>query len=134
MSPVLRSTTRMLAGAGMAFTLLFTAACDNDDDPFVPVATELSVTAGNNQTLAINTASQPLTVTLLDQNDDPIANRTVNWSVTSGTGTVESATSTTNAQGIATMTFTSGATTGAVVVTASVAGVTTPATFNLMVQ
>ena len=133
MPSVLLRTTRLLATAGLATSLLFTAACDDDDDPFVPVPTTLTLTSGNNQTLAKNAASQPLTVTLLDQEGDPISNRTVNWAVATGTGTLTSATSATNAQGVATMTFTSGATAGAASVTATVAGLT-PITFNLTVQ
>ena len=133
MPSVLLKSTRMLAAAAMTMSLLFTAACDDDDDPFVPVPTELNITSGDNQNIAVSTASAPLTVTLLDQNDDPIANRTINWTIASGDGTLASATSTTNAQGVATMVFTSGATAGAVTVTASVAG-TTPVTFDITVQ
>jgi hypothetical protein len=133
MHSALKGTTRMLAGAAIAVSLLFTAACDDDDDPFVPVPTELTLTSGNNQTLAVSTASAPLTVTLLDQNDDPVAGRTVNWTVATGTGTLTSATSVTNAEGVATMTFTSATTVGAATVTATVTGVS-PVTFNLMVE
>jgi hypothetical protein len=129
----LRSTTRMLAGAGMALSLMFTAACDDDDPIEPPVATELNITSGDNQTIAVNTAGSPMTVTLLDQNDDPIAGRTVNWTVATGTGTLASATSVTNNLGVATMTFTSGATAGTATVTASVAGLTA-VTFDYTVQ
>lgn len=129
----LRSTTRMLAGAGMALSLMLTAACDDDDPVEPPVATELNITSGDNQTIAVSTASAPMTVTLLDQNDDPIAGRTVNWAVATGTGTLASASSVTNAQGVASMTFTSAATAGNATVTATVAGLT-PATFDFVVQ
>jgi hypothetical protein len=129
----LRSTTRMLAGAGMALSLMFTAACDDDDPVEPPVATELNITSGDNQTIAVNTASAPMTVTVLDQNDDPMAGRTVTWNVVTGTGTLASTTSVTNAQGVATMTFTSGATAGTATVTATVAGLT-PVTFDFIVQ
>jgi hypothetical protein len=133
MHHALRSTTRMLAGAGMALSLMFTAACDDDDPVEPPVATVLQITSGDNQTLAVNTAGAPMTVTLLDDDNDPIAGRTVNWAVATGTGTLASSTSVTNAQGVATMTFTSGATAGAATVTASVSGVT-PVTFDYVVQ
>ena len=33
----LRNTTRLLAGAGMAMSLMFTAACDDDDEDPVSV-------------------------------------------------------------------------------------------------
>jgi hypothetical protein len=123
----------MLAGAGMAFSLMFTAACDDDDPVEPPVATELNITSGDDQTIAASTASAPLTVTLLDQNDDPIAGRTVTWAVVTGDGTLASTTSVTNDLGVATMTFTSGITVGAATVTATVTGLT-PATFDIMVQ
>lgn len=133
MQSALKGTTRILAGAGMALSLLFTAACD-DDDPVEPqVPTELNITSGNNQTIAKSTASAPLTVTLLDQDDDPIAGRTVTWAVATGTGTLASATSVTNASGVATMVFTSGTAAGAATVTATVTGLA-PVTFNITVQ
>jgi len=127
------TTTRMLAGAGMALSLLFTAACDDDDDPIVPVPTELNITSGDNQNIAKSAVSAPLTVTLLDQDDDPIAGRTVAWAVVTGTGTLASSTSATNASGVATMTFTAGTVAGAATVTATVTGVA-PVTFDITVQ
>ena len=132
MSVALKGATRLLAGAGMAVSLLFAAACDDDDDPFVPVVTTITMTSGSPQSVPRSTASQPLTVTVKDQNGDPIANRTVNWTVATGTGTLTSATSVTNAQGVATMTFTAGATAGAATVTATV-GNLTPVTFNITI-
>jgi hypothetical protein len=107
--------TRLLAGAGMAVSLLFAAGCDDDDDPFVPVVTTITMTSGSPQTVARNTASQPLTVTVRDQN------------------TLASTTSVTNPQGVATMTYTAGATAGTATVTASI-GTLTPVTFNITVN
>ena len=131
----LRNTTRLLAGAGMAMSLMFTAACDDDDeDPIEPpVATVLSITSGDNQTIAVSTTGSPMTVTLLDQNDDPIAGRSVSWSVATGTGTLASSSSVTDAQGVASMTFTSGTTAANATVTATVSGVD-PVTFDYVVQ
>ena len=132
MAAAFKGATRLLAGAGMAVSLLFSAACDDEDDPFVPVVTTITLTSGNPQTIARNGTSQPLTVTVRDQNGDPIANRTVNWTVATGGGTLTSATSVTNAQGVATMTYTAGATAGAATVTATV-GNLTPVTFNFTI-
>ena len=132
MHSVLKPSMRTLAGAAMALTLLFTAACDDDDDPFVPIPSELNIVSGDDQTIPVGTASAPLTVTLLDQNDDPIAGRTVTWTVVTGSGTLASASSVTNDQGIATMVFTAGTTGGAATVTAAVTGVA-PVTFDIMV-
>ena len=132
MHHALRSTTRMFAGAGMALSLMFAAACDDDDPVEPPVATVLQITSGDNQTIAVNTAGAPMTVTLLDEDNDPIAGRTVNWAVATGTGTLASTSSVTNAQGVATMTFTSGATAGNATVTATVGSLT--ATFDYVVE
>jgi adhesin/invasin len=133
MAVALKGATRLLAGAGMAVSLLFGAACDDDDDPFVPVVTTITMTSGSPQTVARNATSQPLTVTVKDQNGDPIANRTVNWAVATGGGTLTSTTSTTTAQGVATMTYTAPATVGTATVTASV-GTLTPVTFNITIN
>ena len=133
MSAALKGTTRLLAGAGMVVSLLFAAACDDDDEPFVPVVTTITMTSGSPQTVARNGTSQPLTVTVKDQNGDPIANRTVNWAVATGGGTLTSTSSTTNASGVATMTYTAPATAGAATVTATV-GNLTPVTFTLTIQ
>ena len=109
----------------MAVSLLFAAACDDDDDPFVPVVTTITLTSGSQP-------SQPLSVTVKDQNGDPISGLTVNWTVATGTGTLTSATSVTNAQGVATMIFTAGATAGTATVTATV-GNLTPVAFNFTI-
>ena len=133
MAVALKRATRLLAGAGMAVSLLFAAGCDDDDDPFVPVVTTITLTSGNPQTIARNATSQPLTVTVRDQNGDPISGRTVTWAVATGGGTLTSTSSLTNAQGVATMTYTAGAAAGAATVTATV-GTLTPVTFNITVS
>ena len=133
MTAVMKGATRFLAGAGMAVSLLFAAGCDDDDDPFVPVVTTITMTSGSPQTVARNATSTPLTVTVKDQNGDPIPNRTVNWAVATGGGTLASSTSVTNTQGVATMTYTAGATVGTATVTATV-GNLTPVTFNLTIN
>jgi hypothetical protein len=134
MAVALKGATRLLAGAGMAVSLLFAAGCDDDDDdPFVPVVTTITMTSGSPQTVARNATSQPLTVTVRDQNGDPLSGRTVNWAVASGGGTLASTSSVTNAQGVATMTYTAGATVGTATVTASV-GTLTPVTFTITVN
>ena len=133
MTAVMKGATRFLAGAGMAVSLLLAAGCDDDDDPFVPVVTTVTMTSGSPQTVARNATSTPLTVTVKDQNGDPITGRTVNWAVATGGGTLASSTSVTNAQGVATMTYTAGATAGTATVTATV-GNLTPVTFNLTIN
>lgn len=133
MHTAFRTSTRMLASAGMALSLLFTAACDDDDPVEPPVPTELNIVSGDDQTIAMGSVSAPLSVTVLDQNDNPLQGLTVTWAVVTGNGTLASATSVTNNLGVATMTFTAGTTPGAASVTATVASLT-PVTFDIMVQ
>jgi adhesin/invasin len=133
MAVALKGATRLVAGAGMAVSLLFAAGCDDDDDPFVPVVTTITMTSGSPQTVARNGTSQPLTVTVRDQSGDPISGRTVTWAVATGGGTLSSTSSQTNAQGVATMTYTAGAPAGAATVTATV-GTLPPVTFNITVS
>lgn len=128
-----KAPVRLLAAAGMAFSLLFVGACDDDDPTDVPVATSVAVESGNNQTIAVSTAAAPLMVTVLDQDDDEMQGVPVTWSITSGGGTLSATSSTTNADGNASVTYTSPGTTGAKIITATVAGL--PAvTFTITVQ
>ena len=49
MQSVFRGSTRLLAGAGVALSLLFTAACDDDDPIEPPVPTELNIVSGDDR-------------------------------------------------------------------------------------
>jgi hypothetical protein len=122
----------------MALALVIAVGCDDDDDDdqtAPPVATELSIASGNNQTVTVSTAAtDPLVVTVLDQFDDPMPGVSVAWVVATGGGTLSGATSTTDAQGQAQITYTAGATAEAVTVTAAVTGITSPVTFNITVE
>ena len=135
MSSALRGTARMLAAAGVSLTLLFAAGCGDDDAVLAPpVADQITITGGNNQAIPVSTAGTPLEVTVVDQYDDAIAGVTVNWAVISGSGTLASLTSVTNANGEATVVFTAGTTPGPVIVTATVTGLTITVPFTLTVQ
>jgi Big-like domain-containing protein len=127
---------RLTATALAAVALSLTTACDDYDDDIVepPRAAEVEIVAGNPQTVARNAASQPLVVRVNDERDDPMSGVTVTFAVTTGTGTLSSATAVTGSNGQAQVVFTAGATTGAVTVTATVAGVTLPATFSITVN
>ena len=102
------------------------AACGSDDDVtnvVTPTPTSISVTTStNNQTGTVGTAlATPLSVKVVDQNGNAVSGATVSWAVGTGGGTLGSATSTTDANGIATMTWTLPNTAGAYTVTASIA-------------
>jgi len=123
MHAALRGSTRLLAMAGAALTLVFAPGCD-DDDPVAPaVAFDLNITSGNNQTLARSAVSAPMVVNLLDQYGDPMAGQIVTWDIETGGGSLVSETSTTDADGEATTTYTAGIVPGAITIEARVTGV-----------
>lgn len=102
-----------LAGAdGSPVTFSATAA------PGVPAT--LIEFAGSDQTGVINTAfAQQLQVKVTDQFNNPRAGIAVDWAVQSGPVTVGTASSVTNASGVASVTVNAGATAGAAVVRAT---------------
>jgi adhesin/invasin len=102
------------------------AACGDDGDVTNVVTTtptSLSITTGtNNQTGVVGTAlGTPLSVKVIDQNGAAVAGATVTWAVSNNGGTLGSATSTTDANGIATMTWTLPNAAGSYTVIASIA-------------
>jgi uncharacterized protein with beta-barrel porin domain len=88
----------------------------------------LTVVSGNGQTLAAGVASAPMEVELTDAGGLPVAGATINWSASAGT--LASATSVTNAAGIASNTVTVSVA-GAVEVTASSTLAAAPVVFSL---
>ncbi len=88
-------------------------------------ATTLAVNGGQAQSGSLNTVlAAPLSVLVTDAGGNPIAARAITWAVTYGGGSVDSATSHTNAAGIATTHLTLGPSLLADTVTATSAGLT----------
>ncbi len=74
----------------------------------------MSIVSGNNQSATVgNALPNPLVVRVANAANQAIPNVVVSWTVTQGGGTLGSATSTTNAQGQASNTYTAGAAAGA---------------------
>ena len=101
-----------LALVGVASTL-FLGACDDKFDfsnVIVPVASTLTVVAGSNSQVGIagQALPVPITVHVLDQNGNLIAAAIVSWTIIGPSGSVSSATSTTNASGDASAIWTLG--------------------------
>lgn len=116
-----RAATRALTAA-----LLATAAACNSSDTNSPslVATTISASVGIDAQTTTAGSATPSTISVLvfDQTGSALANSTVSWSVASGGGTVSSASSTTDANGLAAVTWTLGTTAGANSLVASLAG------------
>jgi hypothetical protein len=111
-----RSFVRWLAPVVSGALLLSSAACDNKNDINAVVlnATSISVSTGNGQVgLTSQPLAQPIVVHVLDQNGASLANAVVTWTVLSGGGSVGAATSQTDVNGNASITWTMGPTAGA---------------------
>ena len=102
-----------------AFALAL-GACNSAEGP--PVPGGVAVVSGNSQFAVVGSAAaNPLVVLVTDQNGSPLPNTAVSWTVTSGGGAVTDTSSTSDATGHATTTYTAGPRTGAATVVATVA-------------
>jgi adhesin/invasin len=86
-------------------------------------ATNIAIFSGNLQTEIVGRALPlPLVVQVTDQFGSPVAGATVTWARSSGSGSVSAATTTTIANGTASITYTLGAAPGGEVITATLQG------------
>ena len=113
-----QSATATLAGAtGSPVTFGATATSG--------AATQLSLASGNNQTAVVSTVfANPVAVKVGDQFGNGVAGDTVDWAVTSGSASVFSNKSVSDAGGIASNSLVAGATPGPVTFTATSTGLT----------
>lgn len=96
-------------GTTLTATFSATASAAIDNTPAV-----ITVVSGNNQSATVGQAlPNPLVVRVANAANQAIPNVVVSWTVTQGGGTLGSATSTTNAQGQASNSYTVGASAGA---------------------
>ena len=123
-APSLRTTVFLIA-------LVAATGCTLNTDVMGPAV--LIKVSGDGQSAAVNTLFPgDLSVVVANQFGEPLAGETVNWRIVSGGGALSAAAVQTDEAGTASVTYTSGATTGSVVIEARVSGV--PAlTFNLTV-
>jgi len=108
---------RTLLALGFALSL---GACEFNS-PAIPAA----ILPANGSTQEVNAsavAPTPLTVRVIDHNQDEMDGVTVNWVVRKGNGTVSAASTTTDDNGLSSVTFTAGSTLGLNEVTAEVPG------------
>jgi len=117
-----------LAPAALGLFVAFGLACNDSGGPVSP-STLVRFSGDGQGTLTGGQLSNPLTVRVTGSNGQPFPGATVTWTVTAGTATPGSATSVSDAQGLASTTLTLGATPGAIGVQAAVASIT-PVTFT----
>lgn len=92
----------------------------------------IAVVSGDAQSAKTQEAvSQPFVVAVTDADGATVSGATVTWAVVDGPGSVSPTSSTTNAQGQASATFTGGTTLGTSSVRASVSGLTETADFSV---
>lgn len=114
--------------ASLAALAASLAACSAD--PLDPTSVRaMVITSGNNQTVPVGGATNPLVVTVYDQTGSPRPGSVVTFAIQSGGGSLGATAVTTGNDGQASTTYTAGTTTGPVVVAASVAGLRSPVTF-----
>jgi hypothetical protein len=99
-----------------------------------PVISSITATGGTPQSTTIQDPfAAPLQATVLDNSSQPVAGVRVTFAAPSSgaSATLSSTTATTNSSGVASVTATANGSVGSYSVTASVAGVGTPASFSL---
>ena len=120
------SPLRILAGLSLIGAL---SACTE------PTPVYLANTAGGTQTVAVGAqAPTPLTVTVQDYNKDPKEGVEIIWWIKSGAGSISATSTTTNDDGVSSVTYTAGATAGTTVITASVPALGASVTYTMIVQ
>lgn len=123
------SALRSMIGLSL---LVAVNACDFTSPPS---AEYLANTAGGVQTVAVGAqAATPLTVTVRDTDLDPIKGVTVLWKITSGGGSLSAGSSTTNGDGVTSVTFTAGTAAGTTNIAATVPGLGATVGFTITVQ
>lgn len=130
MTRVLRNapSRRKLA---MLITLVAATGCTLNTDVSGPTA--IVNFSGDQQSAPTNTAlPTPLVVLVVSQFAQPVQNVAVTWTIVSGAGTLGAASTQTDSNGLASVTYTTGPTAGAAVIQARVSGVP-PITFNITI-
>ena len=128
-----RRTSFVLGSLLLALALPSACGGDSPTDPGTgnPPTTAMVATSGTSQSKVAGTASDVMTVKVTS-NGAPVANAVVAWSTTGGQ--LQSATTTTNADGITSNTLTSvGSAAGSVTVTAITSGANTSFTITVTV-
>ena len=125
---------RALRVAPLAAAALLIAACNGSPGP--ATASGVAVVSGSEQfAVAGSPTANPLVVLVTDDNGNPFGNAKVVWTVSSGGGAVGDSTSTSDASGHTSMTYTAGSNPGVATIVATVASVWTASfTIHIVAQ
>lgn len=124
---------RLLITRMVAFVIAPVAlsGCSLNVDPAAPAA--IVVVSGQNQTAPINTMLPvDLSVAVTTQFGQPLLNQMITWTVVTGAGTLQPATSTTTGSGVASTSYTTGTAAGTDQIQAKTNGLP-PVTFTVTV-
>jgi hypothetical protein len=129
---MVRALRLALSPLNVAFLITLVAAtgCTLDTDVSGPVA--LLKVSGDQSGPTNTTLATPLAVLVTNQFGERIRNVTVTWTIASGGGTLSAPSTLSDDSGVASVTYTTGATTGLVVIRAQVSGIP-PLSFNITV-
>ena len=127
----------LVAGSAFVVAALAWSACSTDStDPGngngnVGPPANVAIVSGNNQRIMVQVALlSALVVVVTDADGDAVSGETVDWAITQGGGSLSTPSSTTNANGQASVTLTAGMDEETIQVTASVDGVTSAPVFS----
>lgn len=117
-----RLTTARFKLLSAAIAIVALAACKLSTDN--PISLTLGALKGDNQTAPAGTVfPDSLSVIVLDQYGFSTEGVTVAWAITSGGGSLSADTTTTDVNGISSVTYTAGLTPGRATITATVVGI-----------
>lgn len=122
--PLKTSIRSLLASTGSI------SKCSNNFTVAAGAPTQIAINSGNNQTDEVASILAPFEVLVTDANDNLVPSATVNWSITSGSGTLSANSSQTNSSGLASSTLTLGTALGISNVEATINGTTTSVSFT----
>jgi len=109
------ASPRIVRGTLACIIALAAVACsDSSNNTTAPlVATSIAAAGGQSLSGVVGQSlSAPVTVLVTDQNGAPVANATVSWAVNASSGTLSAPSSTTDANGMASVTWTLGTVAG----------------------
>ncbi|HEY9229536.1 MAG TPA: Ig-like domain-containing protein [Gemmatimonadaceae bacterium] len=113
-------TIGLVAGANALQASIASGASVTITATGIPAAfANLTLVSGDNQSIPVNTTSQPMVVKAVDANGNGISGATVTWTTTNVGGTLSATTTTTDASGNASVTLTAGPNAGPYSVTAT---------------
>ena len=132
-SPVFGRAIAVTRGSTRIRAMLLNGATSDATISVTAQAATLALQSGAGQSGGIGTpAAQPLVARVAAADGGGVGGVTVAYAIQSGGGTLSAQSATTDANGLASVGYTFGATPGPVAITASVAGLTgSPVTFNL---